>query len=278
MPGPRTLAMATLLDPRAAHFARADRQKAVLGRWLKLALAAVLAAIGLRTFVYEPFNIPSESMLPGLLVGDYLFVAKFPYGFSRFSFPLAMPLIDGRIGGGLPARGDIIVFKTPRDNRTDYIKRVIGLPGDRLAMVRGAIDLNGTRLARRAVASIDIARGAAPGCVAASVAGGCRFAAFAETLPGGRAVTTLDIAPGRGRDDMPEVVVPPGHVFVLGDNRDDSADSRFSLAEGGVGMVPLANIVGRADRIFFSIDPAARVADPVHWRDHIRTGRIGRAL
>ncbi|MBC7520436.1 MAG: signal peptidase I [Sandarakinorhabdus sp.] len=275
-------------DARTAHLARAERQKASAGRAVRLVLAAVLIALGLRSLVYEPFNIPSESMLPRLLVGDYLIVAKWPYGIGRYSLPLGLPLFNGRIGGAVPARGDVIVFKTPRDNRTDYIKRVIGVPGDRVAMQGGQVVPNGAVLAqqRRAdfIVKADlIGCDSGPGRPSFRTTGAdgtsiCRYPAFAETLPGGRSWIVLDQIADDIRDTTAEVTVPAGHVFVLGDNRDDSADSRFSVAEGGVGLVPTDNIIGRADRIFFSIEPGTSVRRPGGWAGAIRTDRIGKPL
>lgn len=280
-PAPDTAPPAdALADIRAAHEARSLRQKAAVSSVVRLVATAAAIALGLRTFVYEPFNIPSESMLPRLMIGDYLFVAKWPYGYGRYSLPLGLPLFEGRIAGSLPARGDIIVFKTPRDNRTDYIKRVIGLPGDTIAMTGGQILLNGKLVPKQRID--DFSMSASPdGCDSgpgrpdfrtrdAAGASICRYPTFAETLPNGRSFDVIDQIANDTRDDTPAVTVPAGNVFVLGDNRDDSADSRFSIAEGGVGMVPVGNIIGRADRIFFSVVPGKRLA----WR----RGRIGQPL
>jgi signal peptidase I len=279
---------ASLSDAHAAHLAATERLRTVIGRWAHVVLVAALLALGLRSFVYQPINIPSESMLPALLVGDYVFVAKWPYGIGRYSLPLGLPLFEGRIGATLPARGDIIVFKTPRDNRTDYIKRVIGLPGDTVAMVDGRIILNGAAIAQLRQPDFTFnARGVGcdsgpgrPDFHARDAAGNsiCRYPSFAETLPGGRRIAVIDQIAGDVRDDMAAQRVPADHVFVMGDNRDDSADSRFTLAEGGVGMVPVANIVGRADRIFFSAEPGPWTANPRDWIAAIRRDRIGQQL
>lgn len=275
-------------DARAAHLERAERQKAVAGRGVRLVLVAVLIALGLRSLVYEPFNIPSESMLPRLLIGDYLFVAKWPYGIGRYSLPLGLPLFDGRIGGSLPKRGDIIVFKTPRDNRTDYIKRIIGLPGDTVAMQNGRIVLNGAITSQRRTADFMV-RADNAGCDSGpgrpnfsftGTDGGivCRYPAFIETMPDGRNWVVLDQIVDDVRDTTAPITIPAGHVFVLGDNRDDSADSRFRIDEGGVGLVPIGNIMGRADRIFFSIEPGASLLRPGQLASMVRADRIGSPL
>ena len=275
-------------DARTAYLARATTQKAALGKVVRLVGTATLLAIGLRALVYEPFSIPSPSMLPRLLVGDYLFVAKWPYGYGRYSFPFGLPFFQGRIIAALPARGDIVIFKTPRDNRTDFIKRVIGLPGDRVAMQDGVVILNGQPISKQRRADFIIAP-EGEGCVsgpgrpdfrARNGAGRiiCRYPAFIETLDTGKSYAVIDQIPGDVHDTTEMVTVPAGHVYVLGDNRDDSADSRFSLAEGGVGLVPIGNVVGRANRIFFSLAPSARLSRPGSWGPAQRSGRIGTRL
>jgi signal peptidase I len=240
---------------RAAHQAHAAAQFARLRHLIGIVDTAVVMELTLRSLVYEPFNIPSESMLPTLRVGDYLFVAKWPYGYSRFSLPLGLPLFAGRVVEATPARGDIVVFKSPADNRTDFIKRVVGLPGDRVRMTGGQLEINGRLIPKVAI-------------------GGQRFA---ETLDG-REYEVLDQVSGGSHDDTPLVTVPAGSYFMLGDNRDDSADSRLTIADGGVGLVPAANLVGRASIIFFSVDNSATLDDPVSWWTSIRFGRIGHKL
>jgi signal peptidase I len=246
-------------SPRDAHKALAARQFATISGGVRLLAIAVTLAVALRTFVLEPFNIPSGSMLPTLAAGDYLLVAKWPYGFGRYSTPLALSWPAGRIGGEAPRRGDVVVFKTPRDNRTDFIKRLVGLPGDRVRMTGGQLEINGVMVPKVPAGDLVVPPAGAP-CRSASAGPGCRYPRFVETIDG-RRYSVLDQIVGDPRDDTPLVTVPPGHYFVVGDNRDDSADSRLTIAEGGVGMVPAANLVGRAQFVFFSTGPggAARV-------------------
>ena len=240
---------------RAEHEAHAAAQYARLRSLIRIVVTAVVLALTLRSLVYEPFNIPSASMLPTLRVGDYLFVAKWPYGYSRFSLPLGPPLMDGRVLGSDPVRGDVVVFKSPADNRTDFIKRVVGLPGDRVRVTGGRLEINGRLIPKTPL-------------------GGTRFA---ETI-GARRYEVLDQVVGGSHDDTPLVTVPAGSYFMLGDNRDDSADSRLSIADGGVGLVPAANLIGRASVVFFSVDDSARLDDPVTWWTSIRFARIGQPL
>jgi signal peptidase I len=257
------------LSPRDANKALAARQFARVNAAVGIAAIAVVLAVVLRTLILEPFNIPSDSMLPTLAAGDYLFVAKWPYGFGRYSLPLALPWPAGRIGGSLPQRGDIVVFKTPRDNRTDFIKRVIGLPGDRVRLTGGRVELNGVLVPRVPDGDFTVTVAAGTACsggTAPATRGVCRYPRFVETI-NGRRYAVLDEIVGDPGDDTPLVTVPAGHYFTLGDNRDDSADSRMTIAEGGVGMVPAANLIGRAEIVIFSTGS-----------DGLRLDRVGTRL
>src|SRR5690242_18351361 len=233
---------------------------------VKTIVYAGLIAIVIRTVAYEPFNIPSSSMVPTLLIGDYLFVSKFSYGYSRFSLPFGLPLWHGRIFASPPQRGDVVVFKLPSDNTTDYIKRVISLPGDRIQMINGVLNINGQPVKRTRVA--DFVEHLPDGSVIARPE-------YEETLPGGRVHPVIEILGDTGPYDNTGVyVVPQGYYFMMGDNRDNSSDSRIPPSEGGVGYVPFENIVGRAEFLFFSTNGSARLWQVWKWPLTVRYDRL----
>jgi signal peptidase I len=238
------------------------------GFWesFKTVIYAVVIATMVRTFAYEPFHIPSESMVPTLLVGDYLFVSKFSYGYSRYSFPFGPALFSGRILSHQPQRGDIVVFKLPRDNKTDYIKRLIGLPGDHIQMRRGVLYINGEAVPKRLTGTYE-----------AIDRFGNRLHAeeYIETLPNGVSYRTIDKQPNGAYDNTDVYVVPADHYFFMGDNRDGSADSRI-LSQ--VGYVPAENLVGRAEILFFSTDGTAHFWEVWKWPFATRFARIGDLL
>ncbi len=236
------------------------------GLWetVKTVIYAVLIALVVRTAAYEPFNIPSGSMKPTLLIGDYLFVSKASYGYSRHSLPLGLPLISGRIFFDSPERGDVAVFKLPRDNSTDYIKRIIGLPGDTIQVREGVLYLNGEMVPRERVE--DYVETNAYGNVS-------RVPQYVETLPSGVHYNVLDMNAHGSLDNTMVYTVPEGHYFAMGDNRDNSSDSRVPNSIG-VGFVPAENLVGRADLIFFSTNGEAAIWEVWKWFGATRFGRI----
>jgi len=221
---------------------------------------AVLIALVIRSLAFEPFNIPSGSMIPTLLEGDYLFVSKFSYGYSRHSFPLSFMPMSGRVLSSTPERGDVIVFKLPRDNKTDYIKRLIGLPGDTVQVKDGRLFINGDLIERERMD--DFVYTDRFGSVR-------RVTQYQETLPGGRKHFILEEGDGRGYDNTREFTVPPGHYFMMGDNRDNSLDSRAD-----VGFVPDENLVGRAEILFFSTDGTAAIWEIWRWPFAMRFSRF----
>lgn len=221
---------------------------------------ALLIAGVVRTFAYQPFNIPSGSMIPTLLIGDYLFVSKFSYGYSRYSFPLGIGFFNGRILGSAPERGDVAVFRHPPTNREDFIKRIVGMPGDRIQMISGRLHINGEAVARRRIED-HLSRDAL-GQVR-------RVPQYEETLPNGRTYVIREGFGDRGpADNTREFVVPSGNYFAMGDNRDDSNDSR------GWGFVPADNLIGRAEILFYSTDGTAGWLQPWRWIQATRFKRI----
>jgi len=258
--------------------------------WFLVKLVVIVVAI--RSLLVAPFNIPSESMQPRLLIGDYLLVSKWPYGYSRYSFPFQPKLFEGRLVGSLPERGDVVVFASPRNPKEDWIKRVIGLPGDHIQMQRGIVYLNGPAVPRRRIDDLVIpvtanmrdtasAESAHSPCFMEDFeftdARGdkhCRYPRYRETLPNGKSYEVLDLIDGPA-DNSGVFLVPEGHVFVMGDNRDRSADSRIAAAESGVGALPVDHLVGRAMVSFFSTDGSASLLLPWTWFTAARPERIG---
>jgi signal peptidase I len=249
----------------------------------------VLAVLAFHSFVAKPFYIPSESMMPALLQGDRLVVSKYPYGWSWVSPSFhVMPPIKGRLLGSYPDRGDIVIV-TPPGQKSDYIKRVVGLPGDTLEMIEGQLYINGKPIRREArpSAMVPIDDNVPCGPMEfpdARVTGAdgkpyCRLPVVRETLPNGRSFDTIDLGYNPQVDDFAKLKVPAGHVFLMGDNRDKSADSRVPLeAQGLGGPVPVENIGGRAEFITFSLDGSSRYLNPISWFTALRGGRAGSSL
>lgn len=250
---------------------------------LKSLAGLALAVMAIWSFIAKPFFIPSESMVPTLLVGDRLVVTKYPYGYSYLSpFIRFLPRIEGRLFGGYPERGDIVVLKDPVDH-TDWIKRVIGLPGDTVQMRSGTLYLNGEAVPKRPVAPTNIVESPNMPCLGRyrSFENGtayCRYPRFIEELPGGRQYEVIDLANRTQTDDTPPVRVPDGYVFLMGDNRDRSADSRVPPAAGGLGLLPVENISGRAEFLTFSLDGSLSFFNPATWAGAFRSERAGDSL
>jgi signal peptidase I len=238
------------------------RKEGGIAETVRVIFHALIIALIIRTFLFQPFNIPSGSMKETLLVGDYLFVSKYTYGYSRYSIPFSPPLFSGRIWSGNPERGDIVVFRLPKDDTTDYIKRVIGLPGDRIQMIEGVLHINGEPVKRERIEDfIENEEGGRT----------TRVKRWRETLPNGVSYTTLDLIDNGFYDNTSVYNVPAGQYFMMGDNRDNSTDSRV-LSQ--VGYVPLQNIVGKAQVIFFSIQEGERAWELWRWPWSVRWDRL----
>lgn len=242
--------------------------KEEMSEFAKTIVIAVLLAMVIRTFLYEPFNIPSGSMLPTLEVGDYLFVSKPSYGYSKYSFPLSMGGFDGRVMDEKPKRGDIIVFRQPNNTSVDYIKRLVAMPGETVQMIRGRLYINGKRVERETVGLVQSDENTT---YQREV-----LTEYIETLPGGIIHTIYETSDNEALDNTPLFTIPEDHYFLMGDNRDNSRDSRDMMT---VGFVPYENLIGRADLLFFSIDKeSAKLLNPFTWPGAIRINRIFKSL
>ncbi len=229
--------------------------------FIKTIIIAGALALGFRSLLFEPFNIPSGSMIPTLLVGDYLFVSKYSYGYSRYSFPLSLAPFDGRIFEMTPERGDVAVFRQPQNETIAFIKRIVGLPGDRIQVVNGVLRINDVAVKRDR-------KGFATASDGYNV---IRFAVYQETLPNGKSYMIQERSDDDLLDNTNVFLVPEGHYFMIGDNRDNSRDSRTT----SVGMVPAENLVGRAERLFFSHNSSANLWEVWKWPFAIRYDRLG---
>ena len=240
-----------------------------LGRWVKSALDlvfVVLVVMAAKSAIAEPFYVPSGSMEPTLLIGDELLATKYPYGYSTASLPAILDLPrSGRIMGALPQRGDVVVFRWPGNRNQVWVKRVIGLPGDRIAMRDGRVVINGepAPLSPDGIGRVESENG--------SLAPAHRFI---ETLPNGRKHLIFKLVPSQPLDNMEAVTVPPGHLFVMGDNRDNSADSRVAVRSGGVGLLPVDDLVGRVDAIVGSWDLGMESRPLWTWPSGLRLSRF----
>jgi signal peptidase I len=265
----------TLVSNSTALQKPSEKKPSSFGSFLKTLIYAVLIALVIRTFAYEPFNIPTKSMVPTLLDGDYVFVSKFAYGYSGFSVPFFSLPVEGRLFGSIPERGDVVVFRLPKDGKTDYIKRLVGFPGDEIQVKQGLLYINGQPVKREKIE--DYIETYRPGVTAA-------FTQYIETFPNGNQHRIIELSdnhtsvpdplvplPYNTADNTPVYKVPAGHYFMMGDNRDNSADSRV-LSQ--VGFVPERNLIGKAQLRFFSLKDAASIWQIWLWPSKVRTERL----
>lgn len=278
----------------AAPASAAAKPKSEWSETIRFLLKLALVVWLFRSFVFAPFSIPSESMLPRLLIGDYLFVSKWNYGYSRWSMPFGFPPVPGRLFAGVPARGDTVVFRSKAPDDHDVIKRVIGLPGDQIQMRQGQLILNGQAIPKQRIADFVVPLSPNFGereCdgqfIKPAADGGatCNIPRYRETLPGGRSYEVLDQRYIPDADDTQVYTVPAGNVFLMGDNRDDSADSRFPSTDEalpgqpqGMGFIPLDRVQGKAVIIFWSTDGSANWLLPWTWISAARWDRLGRGF
>jgi len=243
---------------------KAEKKQSALWENIKVIVQALLLAMVIRTVLFQPFTIPSGSMMPTLLVGDYLFVNKFSYGYSKYSLPFSPNLFSGRIFASEPERGDIIVFRLPPNPEVDYIKRLVGLPGDRIQVTSGVLFINGKPVPKQPDGTFTSDYRLDPGS---------DVPVFRETLDNGVTYDTLDQVQDSRGDNTREFVVPEGHYFFMGDNRDNSLDSRFD-----VGFVPAENLIGRASIIFFSLGNDTSFREFWKWPANMRWDRLFKAV